>query len=173
LTQQYPSGLPGPLVSSYTVETDVDVTSVVFENGNTRQRSSASAQKTSFGLIFLFEMVDLWQWQAWANAYGYDWHQMNLASPYSGQNDTTLVPHLIRYTGDFVIALVDQGHVQVSIRAELDVSSPPAGAIVPSGDWIIGGTPDVPSSSNSTQAGIPANPSTNFIIAGTPGIPAA
>lgn len=173
MTQQYPGNLPGPLVSAYSVETVVGVTSVAFENGNTRQRTAASVQKTSFDLTFVFTIVDLWQWQAWANAYGYEWHDMELASAYSGQSDSVLVTHRVRYTGDFVITLVDQRHVQVSIRAELDVNSPPAGAIVPSGDWIIGGTPDIPSSSNSIQAGTPAAPSANAIIAGTPGIPAA
>ncbi len=171
MTQQYPSGLPNALVQDYRVEVSHGVSAVAFERGNTRQRRSVNTKRHVFGLSMIFTMPQLWEWQSWANAYGYDWHYMDMISSYSGASGA--IPHLVRYIGDISFQTVDLEHVRVSVQAEMDLNTLPLGDIVPSGDWIIAGTPAAPSNSNSIQAGTPAAPSTDFIIAGTPGVPAA
>jgi hypothetical protein len=171
MSEQYPLDLPAPLVSGYQVDVRYGVTAVAFERGNSRQRKSVTTQRHVFNLSFVFSAIQLWQWQSWANRYGYDWHYMDLISSYSGASGA--IPHLIRYTGDISFQTIDLEHVRVSIDAEMDLNTLPLGDIVPSGDWIIGGTPAAPSSSNSIQAGTPAAPSSDFIVAGSPGTPAA
>lgn len=171
MTQVYPSGLPTALVQDYRVEVSYGVSAVAFERGNSRQRKSVTTQRHVFGLSFVFTVPELWTWQSWANAQGYDWHYMDLISSYSGA--ARAIPHLIRYIGDISFQTVDLEHVRVSVQAEMDLNTLPLGDIVPSGDWIIGGTPAAPSNSNSIQAGTPAAPSPDFIIAGSPGVPAA
>jgi hypothetical protein len=96
---------------------------------------------------------------------------MDLISGYSGA--ARAITHLIRYIGDLSFQTVDLEHVRVSVQAVMDLNTAPLGDIVPSGDWIIGGTPASPSSTNWILGGTPASPSTDFIIAGSPGNPAA
>lgn len=170
MTQIYPSGLPSALVQDYRVEVAHGVTAVAFERGNTRQRKRATTRRHVFGLSFVFTVPELWTWQSWANAYGYDWHYMDLISSYSGASGA--IPHLVRYIGDISFQTVDLEHVRVSVQAEMDLNTLPLGDVVPSGDWIIGGTPAAPST-DFIIGGTPAAPSTDFIIAGSPGVPAA
>ena len=170
MTQQYPSGLPCALVQDYRVEVAHGVSAVAFEHGNTRQRRGVTTRRHSFGLTMVFTVPQLWTWQSWANQHGYDWHYMNLISSYSGASRA--IPHLIRYTGDISFQTIDLEHVRVSVMAEMDLDTLPLGFVIPSGDWIIGGTPDDPST-DFIIGGTPDDPSTDFIIAGSPGNPAA
>jgi len=169
---QYPSGLPSPLVENYGVDVKYGVSAVTFERGNTRQRRSPSINRRVFSLSMILTTQQLWQWQSWANRYGYDWHYMDLATSYSGALGATAIPHYVRYISDISIQVLDFQHVRVSVQAEMDVNTLPIGIVVPTGDVIIGGTPASPSNSNSVQAGTPASPSTDFIIAGSPGLTA-
>lgn len=173
MSGEYPLGLPAPLVSGYQVDVNYGVTAVAFERGNTRQRKSVTTQRHVFGLSFVFSMTELWEWQSWANRFGYDWHYINLISSYSAANASRAIPHIVRYVGDISFQTVDLDHVRVSVQAEMDLNTLPLGDVILTGDWIIGGTPAAPSNSNSIQAGTPAAPSTNFIVAGSPGVPAA
>lgn len=168
----YPSTLPPPLISGYQVDVSVGVSAVVFENGRTRQRRSVQNQRHNFSLSLVLSIAQLWEWQSWANRYGYDWHYLDLVSNFSGFTTSTAIPHYIRYTSDISIQPVSGGHVQVTVQAEMDINTLPLGIVTPTGDVIIGGTPASPNSSNSIQAGIPASPSTDFIIAGSPGLTA-
>lgn len=170
----YPSGLPSPLVEDYSVDTRYGVSAVMFERGNTRQRRSASKQRQVFQLTMLLTTTSqLWEWQSWANAYGYDWHLMDLVSNHSGAAGGVPLAHYVRYIGDPSIQLVGANNFRVTVPAEMDIDRLPVGVIViPSGDVFIGGTPASPSNSNSIQAGTPASPSTNSIIAGSPGLTA-
>jgi hypothetical protein len=170
---QYPTGLPSAAIDSYSVDVSYGVYRTDFEHGNTRQRRTVTEKRHEFNMSMTLTMPELWQWQAWANAYGYDWHVMELLSPFSGFTGSVLIPHEIRYIGDISISLIGLDHVRVSVRAELNLESVPAEPIVPSGDWILGGTPSSPSSSNAIRGGIPSSPSTDFIISGTPAVPAA
>ncbi len=173
MSEQYPLGLPAPLVSGYQVDVAYGVTAVTFERGNTRQRKSVTTQRHTFGLSFVFTVPELWTWQSWANRYGYDWHYINLISSYSAANANRAIPHLVRYIGDISFQIVDLEHVRVSVQAEMDLNTLPQGDVILTGNWIIGGTPASPSNSNSILAGTPAAPSTDFIVAGSPGTPAA
>lgn len=173
MTQSYPSGLPLPLVSGYGVNVDHGLSAVTFERGNTRQRRGVSRQRHVFSLSMILTIPHLWEWQSWANRYGYDWHLMDLQSSYSGAASTRLIPHTVRYISDISIQLIDHQRVQVSVQAEMDLDTLPIGIVVPSGDWYVGGTPASPSNSNNILAGTPAAPSSNVIIAGSPGLPAA
>jgi hypothetical protein len=173
MTQSYPAGLPLPLVSEYSVEVSHGLTSVTFERGNTRQRRGVSLQRHVFGLSMTLTVPELWEWQSWANAYGYDWHYMDLTSSYAGSSGDNVIPHLVRYIGDVSLSFIDFDHVRVAVQAEMDVASLPVGTVVPSGNWYIGGTPASPSNSNAVIAGSPGSPSSSFIIAGTPSVPAA
>lgn len=170
----YPSTLPAPQVSSYTVETAVNISAVRFEHGNSRQRRGAKRERQVFTLTFLFSLIELWAWQSWANANGYDWHSMDLESPYSGLTveGLVLIPHTVRYIGDISIQSVSADLVRVSVQAEMDVSTIPVGIITPSGNWYVAGTPASPAT-NTITAGTPASPATDVIIAGSPALPAA
>ena len=169
----YPGYLPAPQVSGYATETIVGVSAVTFERGNTRQRRSIRRERIVFGLSMVLNTTDLWAWQSWANQYGYDWHTMPLVSHYSGLAGSTLIAHTIRYISDIVIEPVAFGYMRVSVQAEMDANTLPGGFVDFTGNWYLGGTPAVPSSSNRVLGGTPASPSTNFIVAGTPGNPAA
>lgn len=173
MTQSYPFGLPQPLVSGYGVDVNYGLSAVTFERGNTRQRRGVSRQRHVFSLSMILTIPQLWEWQSWANRYGYDWHLMDLQSSFSGAASVRLIPHTVRYISDISVQLVDHAHVQVAVQAEMDLNTLPIGAVIPSGDWYVGGTPASPSSSNSVQAGTPAAPSSNVITAGSPGVPAA
>jgi hypothetical protein len=172
----YPSSLPAPLVSGYGVSTVFDLSSVEFERGNTRQRQGARRETTAFTLSFLFSTAELWAWQSWANANGWDWHTMDLQSPYSAMSisGAAAIPHSIRYTSEQIsMSFLGNGIVNVTVQAELDVTALPQGIYAYTGDWIVAGTPASPSSANWYIAGTPASPAADFVIAGTPAMPAA
>lgn len=166
----YPSGLPSPLVEDYSVDTRYGVSAVTFERGNTRQRRNASKLRQVFQLTVILTPQQLWTWQSWANAYGYDWHLLDLVNSYSGGVGSVPLSHYVRYISDISIQLVGANNFRVTVQAEMDIDRLPIGIVTPSGNVIIGGTPAAPSNSNSIQAGTPASPSTDFIIAGSPGL---
>lgn len=170
---QYPISLPCPQIDSYQVVVDHGVTSVVFEHGNTRQRHNAKQERHFFALSMVFDIIQLAEWQSWANRYGYEWHIMPLESEYSGVIGQTLVNHTIRYTSDISIEPVDLRRFKVSVEAEMDLTTLPLGVVEFTGNWYRAGTPAAPSSTNWILAGTPAAPSANNIIAGSPGVPAA
>lgn len=170
----YPSDLPLPLVADYAVSTVRGVDAVKFERGNRRQRRTAKRERQVFALAFTFSMAQLYEWQTWANAYGYYWHTMNLESPWSGlsASGSALIPHTVRYISDLSIEAITAGYVNVYVQAEMDVSSVPQGILAPSGNWYVAGTPASPAA-NRVIAGTPSAPATDVIIAGTPASPAA
>lgn len=168
----YPDTLPVPQVADYQVSLTTGISRVVFEHGNTRQRRSARKERRTFSLSLVLTTAQLWEWQSWANQYGYDWHYLDLTSDYAGFTTGRTLPHYIRYTGDVSIQSLGGGYVKVLFQAEMDLNTVPLGILTPTGDVIIGGTPASPNSSNSVQAGTPASPSTDIIIAGTPGLTA-
>jgi len=170
----YPSTLPAPQVSDYALETAMPISSVTFERGNRRQRRGAKKDRQVFTLSFVFSTAQLTIWQLWANQYGYDWHSMDLESPYSGLTveGLTLIPHTVRYISDIALQLVAPDVFRASVTAEMDVGTVPQGLLVPSGNWYVGGTPASPATDTIT-AGTPALPATDFIVAGSPALPAA
>jgi hypothetical protein len=167
----YPSGLPAPSVEGYSVDTQYGISAIAFERGNTRQRRGAKRERHVSSLSMVLSISELWQWQSWANRYGYDWHYMDLASSYSGATSDVLVPHYVRYIGDISVQQLSPTHVRVAVQAELNVSVLPLAAEELPADWIIAGTPASPSTDTIT-AGTPASPSTDTIIAGPTGLTA-
>ena len=168
----YPSTLPCPQIEGYRVETDFGISRVQFEHGNVRQRRSVESEVNTFSLSLVLSIRQLWEWQSWANMYGYEWHWMSLESHYSSFGNGVLIPHYIRYIGDISIEAIDADYVRVSFQAESDVDTLPQGVVIKTRDWIIGGTPPAPSP-NWIIARTPSNPSTDNVIAGSPGSPAA
>ncbi len=170
----YPDGLPLPQVADYSVSTVRGLGAVRFERGNTRQRRMSRRDRNVFGLTFTFTVAEPWTWQSWANQYGYDWHNMDLESAYSGLSVTgaSLIPHTVRYISDIAYQTIASGIVRVSVQAEIDVTTIPQGIIAPSGNWYVAGTPASPAT-DKILAGTPSAPSTDTIIAGTPALPAA
>ena len=170
----YPSTLPAPQVSDYALETAMPISAVTFERGNRRQRRGAKKDRQVFTLSFVFSTAQLTIWQLWANQYGYDWHSMDLESPYSGLSieGLTLIPHTVRYISDIALQLVAPDVFRVSVTAEMDVSTTPDGVLAPSGNWYVAGTPASPATDTIT-AGTPGSPAADFIIAGSPALPAA
>lgn len=168
----YPSTLPCPQISDYQVVVNAAVSSVAFDHGNTRQRRGVKTEHHTFSMSLVLTIPQLWQWQSWANKYGYDWHYMPLESSYSGFANGALLDHLIRYIGDITIVPVNADHMRVTFQAEMDLSSLPVGIITPSGNWIVAKTPASPAT-DWIIAKTPASPSTDIIIAGTPAMPAA
>jgi len=172
----FPSSLPLPQVAEYSVGNIFGHTAVTFEHGNTRQRRRSKRDRWVFSLTFVFTKPQFWQWQAWANIAGYNWHVMNLESAYSGLTVANAInaPHTIRYISDISYDLVGSDNIRAMVVAEMDVSTVPTGVVVNTGNWYVGGTPASPSNSNKIIAGTPASPSsTNTIIAGAPDTPAA
>lgn len=168
----YPSTLPAPQIADYAVQANIGLTVVSFEAGNRRQRRVSRRERHTFNLSFVFTTAQLWAWQSWANQWGYDWHQMNLESAYSGLSGSRLIPHYVRYTSDIGIEALGNGYHRVTVSAELDLDRPPSGDIVPTGNWFVAGAPATPATDTIT-AGTPAAPAANTITAGTPAIPAA
>lgn len=170
----YPETLPAPQIADYQVDVGFGLSSIQFERGNTRQRKLVRNERHVFTLSYVLDPSLLWQWQTWVNRYGYDWHYQNLTSSYSGFTSDITIPHYVRLISDISLTPIDARHVRVTVLAEMEVATLPVGAVVPSGDWIVAGTPASPSNSNSYQAGTPASPwSSNTVIAGSPGQPAA
>jgi hypothetical protein len=168
----YPSTLPLPQIDGYQMAVNTGVSSVRFENGNTRQRRSARQERHVFALSLVLSVTELWTWQKWANEYGYDWHYLDLTTSFAGFTTGRTLPHYIRYIGDIAIQPVSASHVRVSIEAEMDLNTLPLGIIEQTGDVYVGGTPASPSNANTVIAGTPASPSTDVIVAGTPGLTA-
>lgn len=171
----YPSTLPAPQVEGYQVTIISGTSGVTFENGMTRRRKGLAQKKHLFSLSLLLSTAQLWTWQKWANAYGYDWHWMNLASDLAGFRVDPTVPHFIRYISDIGIEPVDALHFRVSFEAEMDFNTLPPGIFEPTGNWIVARTPASPSSPDvvfaETAGGVA--PATDNITAGYPGLTAA
>lgn len=166
----FPSGLPLPLLTSYADETDIGVSAVRFERGNARQRRAVARPSHSFSMSFVLTTAQFWTWQSWANLYGYDWHMMDLVSPFAGiaNNAAVPIPHQVRYTSNISYEAVGVGVIRATVTAELDSTTSPVGVGTNTGDRIIAGTPAAPSNANRVIAGTPAAPSADRVIAGTP-----
>lgn len=171
----YPSTLPAPQIAEYGVGNQFGLSAVRFETGQTRQRRGAKRDKLYFVMSFVFTTPQLWEWQSWANQYGYDWHLMDLESHWSGLALTaeSTIPHRVRYTSDITITALGAGYVKATVQAEMDTDTIPQNVVVVSGNWYLAGEPATPSNSNNILAGTPSSPSANAIIAGSPSLPAA
>jgi hypothetical protein len=170
----YPKILPCPLISEYKGAVDFGFTSVKFSRGNTRRRRQAGHRLETYELVFPYDTQQLWNFQSWANEFGYDWHYMPIITHYSGFVDpASTLPHRVRMTGDITVTAISADVFRVRISIEVDTISRPFGITVPSGDWIIADTPDSPSSPDWVIAQTPPSPSIDTITAGTPVLPAA
>lgn len=170
----YPSTLPGPQIAEYGVSNLFGLSSVRFDRGNKRQRRGSKRDRIVFSLSFVLTTQELWVWQSWANASGYDWHTMDLESAWSGlaASGETLIPHTVRYISDISIQPLGAGYHRVMVQAEMDVNTLPQGVVVQTGNWYVARTPSNPATDR-IIAGSPSSPSTDVIIAGTPSLPAA
>lgn len=171
----YPDNLASPQVKPYSYAVDMGLLRTPMEGGNTRQRRLYRTMPTLWALEFIMHAVDLFDWQTWADANGYDWFQIDLQSMYSGAAGKMTSPHLVRFTTDLQMENIMYGWIRVRVSAELSpfqatlFGAPPAPGPAQS-NWIIAGTPAAPSSDTVT-AGTPGNPSSDTITAGTPAYP--
>jgi hypothetical protein len=170
----YPTTLPAPQVADYSVQANIGLSAVTFENGNRRMRRMVREERHTFNLTFVFSTTQLWTWQSWANQFGFDWHLMNLESAFSGLSvsGSRLIPHYVRYTSDISIEALGNNYHRVAVAAELDLDRAPSVNITPTGIWYVAGTPAAPAT-NTITAGSPSAPAANTITAGTPAVPAA
>jgi hypothetical protein len=168
----YPNNLPCPQIDGYSYDIDYGVTQVAFENGRARQRKMAATPKYIFNLSLVLSMRQVWEWQSWANLYGYDWHYMNLMSDQAGLREQTMIAHFIRYISDISFEPVDIGYMRATFQAEMDSNTLPKGIVERTGDWLLGGSVASPSA-DLIVAGSPSSPSYEVIAAGSPGQPAA
>lgn len=168
----YPKTLPCPQIDGYGYSVDFGLSQVIFENGRGRQRRGVYSEKYIFDMSLVLSMEQVWEWQSWANQYGYNWHYMPLMSNFAGLQEATQIPHFIRYISDITLEPVDIGYMRASFQAEMDSNTPPKGIVEQTGDWITGGAPATPSA-DIIIAGAPGSPSVDLIIAGSPGQPAA
>lgn len=177
---EYPRDLPCPQIEGYQIDVDYGATSVTFERGNRRQRRAFTRETVLFNLSLVLSTSQLWTWQSWANQYGFDWHYMDMPSPFSGRVSETN-QHFIRYTGDFSIEAIDQQYFRVSLQAEFSLDTAVQAAAADSGNWVISGAPTVFGSppaplsiaSDWIIARTPDNLPADTIIAGSPRYPAA
>jgi hypothetical protein len=170
----YPHSLPCPLVATYKGDIDFGFSTVSFNRGNKRRRRLATVRLEKYDITFTFTTQQLWQFQAWANLFGYDWHYMPIVTHFSGFiNPTGPLLHRVRIISDLAITAIGADTFNVKLSIEVDTASRPFGIIAPSGNWIIGGTPPLPSSPDRIIAGTPPSPSTELVMAGTPVVPAA
>lgn len=116
----------------------------------------------------------LWDFQSWANMFGYDWHFMPLVSHYSGfAKSQGAIAHRSRFISDINISAMNADTFRVRVSVEIDPLTRPLGIVVRTGNWIIAGTSPAPSTPDWIIARTPANPSPDVIEAGTPDTPAA
>lgn len=170
----YPQTLPCPTTSDYKGVVDFGFSSVMFNRGNTRRRRRAASRLETYDLSFVYTTNQLWQFQTWANMFGYDWHHMPLVTHFSGLVDpASILLHRCRMISDINISALTADIFRVKFSVEIDTSTRPLGVIVPTGRWIIGGTPPVTSLPDWIIARTPSAPSTYIIAAGTPALPAA
>jgi hypothetical protein len=170
----YPQYLPCPSVSDYKGTVDFGLSTVTFNRGNKRRRRLASTRLETYDLSFVYTTLQLWQFQSWANIFGYDWHYMPIVTHYSGLIDpASVLRHRCRLTSDINITALNADTFRVKVSIEIDPSSRPLGVIVPSARWIIGGAPPAPSAPDWIIAQTPTSPSLDIIAAGTPVLPAA
>lgn len=170
----YPSTLPCPLTADYKGAIDFGLSSVKFNRGNTRRRRLAARRLETYDLTFAFTTKQLWEFQSWANQFGYDWHEMPIVTHFSGfvAHEGPL-PHRVRLTSDISATAMNDGVFKVKVSIELDALSRPLDVVVPTFRWIIANTPGAPSTPDWIIAKTPPSPSTDMIAAGTPHTPAA
>jgi hypothetical protein len=172
---RYPSSFQCPQIRPYQIAVDMGILRTPMEGGNTRQRRRYTIMPSIFRLEFVMPAIDLGTWQSWVNAFAYDYFLLNLESMWSAFAGAVTAPHIVRFISDLDIENVVYGWVRVRVQAELSPNQYAIGGpLIPTYQWIIGGTPTAPAAPDWIIAGVPQNPSTpDWIFAGTPANPAA
>lgn len=171
----YPGEFPLPQLSPYAYVVDVGLLRTPMDGGFARQRRLYDVQPTTWALEFKIPVRQLYAWQTWVNQNAFDFFTIRLASWLSSQaptDDGVLFPHIVRFTTNLEINLIERAVYQVRVGAELSPAQTSNFSPTPDGNWIIGGRPPAPSNANSVIGGTPFVPSNaNTVIGGTPANP--
>ena len=171
----YPASFRCAQWTPYRIDVDMGVLRTAMDGGSYRQRRVYRTMPHQFALEFVMTVVELGAWQQWVNVNAYDYFTINnLESMYAGMIGEISSPHSIRFTTDLSIDNPTFGWVRVKVGAELDpLQAANLGPLIPSDQWIVGGTPAAPSNANKIIAGAPDDVAIERISAGSPGQPAA
>jgi len=171
----YPDSFQCAQITPYAIAVDMGVLRTAMEGGGSRQRRLYRTMPHAFALEFVMTVPELAAWQEWVNANAYDYFTIaKLESMYAGKVNQIASPHSIRFTSDLAIDNPVYGWVRVKVSAELDPRQDSlSGPLVPSYNWVVGGTPPAPSNTAAVIAGTPADVSLDKVSAGTPILPAA
>ena len=113
----YPTTLPLPETADYKFTSSFGNEAVVFEHGNTRQRSRGNTTQYYFTLSFILTTVQLAAWQIWATRYGYDWHTIDFTGkPFLISSN--LLPTTLRYVSDMSIDPISDRYFKATVTAE-------------------------------------------------------
>jgi len=169
----YPAQFQAAQVMPYQVAVDMGVLRTPMDSGYARQRRLYRTMPHNFALEFVMPALELGSWQSWVNQFAYDYFEMPLLeSMWSGAAGAVASVHSIRFISDLSIENVVYGTVRVKVAAELDPNQAAlSGPVVPTFQWIAGGTAADPASPDLVEPGAP--PAADSVIAGTPRSPAA
>lgn len=162
----YPSSFQCPQIKPYAWAVDMGIVRTPMEGGNARQRRRYRTMPHAFRLEFVMPALSVGQWQSWVNAFAYDWFSINLESMWSAATGKITSPHLVRFISNLEWENVVYGWVRVRVQAELSPNQIALGGpLLPTYNWIIGGTPVDPSSGGQTvTTWNPADKNANIIL---------
>lgn len=170
----YSSNLPCPRIDGYALSVDSGLVRTSFDSGHTRQRRRFSNQPTTINLEFSMSVTDLYDWQKWANEWGYEWFTMALKTKWSAVFDGDAVMHRIKFVSNLAVRALSPDWVSVSVTAIVDVNYVPSpGLPVFTGDWVIAGEPPAPSADWVIAGEAPGPNEPDEVIAGNPSNPAS
>lgn len=143
--ENYPTGFQCPQIKPYSLGVDMGVLRTPMQGGNARQRRMYRHMPTVFRLEFIIQALDLGEWQSWVNRFAYDYFVINIESMWSGSSGVIAAPHLVRFISDLEMENVTYGWIRVRVQAELSPNQwSIAGPLLPTYQWIVGGTPGAP-----------------------------
>lgn len=166
--KDYPARFRLPDIN-YDMAVDMGVLRTPFETGYTRQRRRYVSMPTQLSAIFIVENAKRPDWFQWWAENAYTWFIMKVPNMTLVGNDAACEEKAVRCISNLNISPVGPGHTQITAIIEFhpnwaaDVYEKIGIAGGGGGDcdfdWVIAGTPDVPSSDE--------------VIAGTPDAPSA
>jgi len=172
----YPSLFPCPSrIEGHSQAITAGLVRTPMEAGNSRQRRVHRVLPTRISLVFMVHQPDYAAWLTWVNENAWDdWVTMKLPGLQASRLGVDTAGIAVRFMTDLQADLVPVHRLwwwRVRVEAEY-IPTPEQLAHVPTGDWIVAGTPGAPSP-DWIVAGTPPAPSPDWISAGTVLAPAA
>jgi hypothetical protein len=171
---RYPGNFPVPDREPYSYAVDMGVVRSEMAAGNSRQRRAYKVMPHYLSLSFHMRIEELYLWQNWIDAFGYEWFVCPVSTMYAGGPPVpaNLRDEVLRFTSDLAIGMEGWDWVSVTVAAELSGDAQASNIGYGTHGWVIGGTPADPSV-DWIIGGTPAAPSPDWVIAGTATFPAS